>query len=64
MRNTTKEISGVKKGAANRIPAGVSAKAKGAAKTGLASSGRAVAAHESAGVSGRNVKSRKSGSSK
>ena len=64
MRSTTKEISGAKKGAANRIPAGVQANAKGAVKTGLASSGRSVTAHESIGIGSRKAKSRKSGSSK
>jgi hypothetical protein len=64
MRNATKEISGVKKGAAKRISTGVPAKATGTVKTGLASSGRAVTAHESAGVGSRKAKPRKSGSSK
>jgi hypothetical protein len=64
MRSTTKEISGAKKGVAKRIPAGVPAKAKGTVKTGLASAGRAVTAHETAGIGGRKAKPRKSGSSK
>jgi hypothetical protein len=64
VRNTTKEISGAKKGAAKRIPVGVPAKAKGIVKTGLASSGRAVTAHETAGVGGRKAKPRKGGISK
>lgn len=64
MRNATKEISGAKKGVAKRIPADVPAKAKGTVKTGLASAGRAVAAHESAGVGGRKAKPRKGGISK
>jgi hypothetical protein len=64
MRSATKEISGAKKGAAKRVPAGAPAKAKGIVKTGLASAGRAaVAAHESTGI-GRKAKSRKSSSSK
>ena len=64
MRNMTKEISGAKKGVAKRVSAGVPAKTQGTVKTGLASAGRAVAAHESAGVGGRKATSRKSGSSK
>jgi len=64
MRSTTKEISGAKKGAAKRAPAGAPAKAKGAVKTGLASSSRAVTAHESAGTGSRKAKARKSGTSK
>jgi len=60
----TKEISGAKKGAANRIPAGVQANAKGAVKTGLASSGHSVTTNESTGIGSRKAKSRKSASSK
>jgi hypothetical protein len=64
MRSMTKEISGAKKGAANRIPAGVQAKTKGAVKTGLASPGHSVSTLESTGIGSRKAKSRKSGSSK
>ena len=64
MRGTTKEISGAKKGAAKRVPAGVPVKTKGAIKTGLASSGHAVTALESTGIGSRKAKSRKIGSSK
>lgn len=64
MRSTTKEISGAKKGAAKRVSAGVPAKAKGTVKTGLASAGRAVTAHESTVSGSRKAKSRKSGSIK
>jgi hypothetical protein len=44
-------------------PAGAKAKAKSTAKTGLASSGRAVTAPESTVIGSRKAKSRKSGSS-
>lgn len=64
VRSTTKEISGAKKGAAKRVPAGVPAKAKGAVKSGLKSAGRAVTALESTVTGSRKAKSRKSGSSK
>jgi hypothetical protein len=64
MRSATKEISGAKKRAANRVPIGVQAKTKGAVKTGLASSGHSVTTNESIGIGSRKAKSRKSGSSK